>query len=306
MVREIVTALNIRAEGHYIDATFGRGGHTEAILQRLGPGGRVVALDRDPQAVAAGRARFGGEPRVTVVHSNFIELEDAVAVVLGPAARVDGIVFDLGVSSPQLDDPGRGFSFTADGPLDMRMDTTTGPDAAAWIADVEEEELARVIREFGEDRYARRIAGAIVAARAQAPINTTGELSRIVAAAVPTREPGKHPATRTFLALRLFMNRELEAVQMALPRAVRLLKQGGRLVVISFHSLEDRIVKRFMRAMSHGDTYPAKLPIPAQLLHPLLRQIGKAIRPGAEEVARNPRARSAVLRVAERTEFDHA
>ena len=301
MLAEALEALRVRTGGRYVDATFGRGGHAAAILERLGPGGRLLAMDRDPQAVAAGRARFGADPRFTIRHHDFARLEECVAA-LGWAGQVEGILLDLGVSSPQLDDPARGFSFRHEGPLDMRMDPTTGESAADWLARASETEIARVLRDYGEERHARRIARAIVAARREAPVDTTARLADIVAAACPGRERGKDPATRSFQALRIHVNRELDALAAVLAQAVRVLAPGGRLVVISFHSLEDRMVKRFMRRAAQGEALPRKLPVrQAQDRRGVtLRLVGKARLPGAAEVAANPRARSAVLRVAER------
>ncbi len=296
---EVLAGLAVRADGRYCDATFGRGGHTAAILGALGPSGRVIAIDRDPDAIRAGRARFAGEPRLTLMRGSFGQLEERVRAA-GLAGELDGVLMDLGVSSPQLDEAERGFSFMQDGPLDMRMDNESGQSAAQWLARASERDVASVLRELGEERYAGRIARAIVAARASAPLERTGQLAALVAAAVPTREPGKHPATRTFQAIRIHVNGELDALGAALPQAVRLLAPGGRLCVISFHSLEDRIVKRFIRREEQGDPVYAGLPQIPPHARPRLRRVGKAIEPGAAEVERNPRSRSAVLRVAER------
>ncbi len=299
LLDEVLAGLAVQAEGRYCDATFGRGGHSAAILARLGPAGRVCAIDRDPEAIAAGRARFADEPRLALVRGPFGRLEELVRAV-GWEGGLQGVLLDLGVSSPQLDEATRGFSFMQDGPLDMRMDNESGSSAAQWLARAGEREIADVLFTLGEERFARRIARAIVAARATAPIQTTRRLAELVAAAVPTREPGKHPATRTFQAIRIHVNRELEEAQAALPQAVGLLAPGGRLCVISFHSLEDRLVKRFMRREAQGDPVYAGLPdVPAHA-RPRLRLVGGAVMPGAAEVASNPRARSAVLRVAER------
>lgn len=299
-----LTALNVRADGLYVDATFGRGGHSAAILERLGSRGRVIALDRDPEAVTAGRQRFRAESRLTLLHGEFGALQYAVRQVLGAErewrSTCNGVLFDLGVSSPQLDDAARGFSFMQDGPLDMRMDNERGMTAADWLAIVSERELAETIRKFGEERFARRIARAIVQARAKQPIARTAQLAALVAEAVPTREPGKHPATRTFQAIRMRINRELEQLDSALKQSIELLAPQGRLCVISFHSLEDRLVKQFMQRHSSEDPMYAGLPhLPAHA-RPTLKRIGRAIRPSAAEVAANPRARSAILRVAER------
>ena len=294
---EVLAGLSVRPDGCYCDATFGRGGHTAAILAALGPAGRVVAIDRDPDAIGAGRRRFEGESRLTLVRGSFGPLEERVRAA-GVEGELDGVLLDLGVSSPQLDEARRGFSFMQDGPLDMRMDNEAGQSAAQWLAKAGEREIADVLHGLGEERYARRIARAIVAARAAEPIERTAQLAAIVAAAVPTREPGKHPATRSFQAIRIHVNRELEQLEQALPQAVRLLAPGGRLCVISFHSLEDRIVKRFIRREEQGDPVYAGLPdVPAHA-RPRLRRVGGKVVAGEAEVAANPRARSAVLRVA--------
>jgi 16S rRNA (cytosine1402-N4)-methyltransferase len=296
---EVLAGLAIRPGGRYCDGTFGRGGHTAAILGALGPSGRVVAIDRDPDAIRAGQRRFEGESRLTLVRGSFGPLEERVRAA-GVEGELDGVLLDLGVSSPQLDEASRGFSFMQDGPLDMRMDNEAGQGAAQWLAKAGEREIAAVLFELGEERFARRIARAIVAARAVEPILRTGQLAGIVAAAVPTREPGKHPATRTFQAIRIHVNRELEQLEQALPQAVRLLAPGGRLCVISFHSLEDRIVKRFIQREERGDPVYAGLPdVPAHARPRLKRVDGKVVA-GEAEVAANPRARSAVLRIAER------
>lgn len=298
LLDEALEALDVQADGFYVDATFGRGGHSRALLARLGEQGRLLAIDCDPQAVAAARETLGGDPRATVVHAAFSRLGE----ILRAAGRLpDGILLDLGVSSPQLDDPARGFSFMRDGPLDMRMNPHEGESAAAWLARADERDIADVIFRFGEDRHARRIARAIVAARAEAPVETTADLAAIVAAAVPgRREPGRHPATRSFQALRIHVNRELEELERVLPQAVEALAPGGRLAVISFHSLEDRLVKRFMRRHSQDDPAWAGMPEVPPQARAVLRRVGRARFPGEAEVARNPRARSAVLRVAEK------
>jgi 16S rRNA (cytosine1402-N4)-methyltransferase len=259
----------------------------------------LLAIDRDPQAVVAAKALLGADPRASVVHAPFSRLADAISDAGRPA---DGILLDLGVSSPQLDDAGRGFSFLRDGPLDMRMDPGSAESAAAWLARASEREIATVISRLGEERFARRIAHAIVVARTEAPIATTGRLASVISQAVPTREPGKHPATRTFQALRIHVNRELEELEQVLPQAVDSLAPGGRLVVISFHSLEDRMVKRFMRRASQDDPAWAGLPVVPAHARARLRLAGRAVFPNEDEVRRNPRARSAVLRAAERIE----
>ena len=292
LAREAIEALAIRADGIYVDGTFGRGGHSRLILERLGPHGRLIALDRDPQAAEAARAM--GDPRFTFFKARFSELSMV-------PAQVHGMLFDLGVSSPQLDDPARGFSFRHDGPLDMRMDPEAGMSAAEWLAHAEQQELGRVIRDYGEERFAKQIAAAIVAARRGAPIIRTRQLADLVGQAVRTREPGQDPATRTFQALRIHLNRELEEVSLMLPAATARLAPQGRLAVISFHSLEDRIVKRNMQSAARPEV-PRKLPLKAsEMPQPVLRIVGRAQRASTEETRRNPRARSATLRVAERT-----
>ena len=299
LLSEAVDALAIRADGIYVDGTFGRGGHSRAVLAQLGPQGRLIAFDRDPAAIAAGEAV--GDARLTLVHSAFSALDDEL-VRLGVQA-VDGVLLDLGVSSPQLDDAARGMSFRFDAPLDMRMDTSRGQTVAEWLAEASVGQITEVIREYGEERFAHAIAKAIATARAGGAVATTGQLAALVEKAVRTREPGQHPATRTFQALRIFINQELEELSRVLPACVSRLRPGGRLAVISFHSLEDRIVKRFMRDESRPPVLPRRLPVrAADLPAPRLRLVGKAARPGEAEVAANPRARSAVLRVAERTE----
>jgi len=297
---EVLEALAVRADGRYLDATLGRGGHAAAILERLGEQGELLAVDRDPEAVRAGQRRFVGDRRVSIVRGNFAELESIVRQA-GFTTGFDGILVDLGVSSPQLDDPARGFSFLRDGPLDMRMDPDSGESAAAWLARAGENEIARVLRDYGEERHARRIARAILRARAEAPIETTGRLAAVIAGAIPGRpEPGKHPATRSFQAIRIHVNQELAALDAVLAQSLGLLAPGGRLCVISFHSLEDRRVKRFIRRNAQVAEPWRGLPdIPAHA-RPRLRAVGKAIRPGEVEVAANPRARSSVLRVAEK------
>ncbi len=297
LAQEAVAALAIQPGGVYVDATFGRGGHSRLILERLGPGGRLIALDRDPDAIRAGAAIT--DARLTLVRRAFSKL-GAVLDELG-IARVNGILLDIGVSSPQLDDATRGFSFRFDAPLDMRMDPESGVSAADWLATAAEEEISEVIRNYGEERFARSIARAIVAARQKEAIRTTGQLADLIAATVKKREPGQHPATRSFQALRIHLNRELEELSDVLPQCVDRLLPGGRLAVISFHSLEDRIVKRFMRDEALGEQPPARLPIPAAMLKPgRLKLVGRAQHASDAELAGNPRARSAVLRVAER------
>jgi 16S rRNA (cytosine1402-N4)-methyltransferase len=297
LAQEAVAALAIQPDGVYVDGTFGRGGHSRLILDRLAAGGRLIALDRDPDAIRAGSAL--ADPRLTLVRRAFSNL-GAVLDELG-VVQVNGILLDIGVSSPQLDDAARGFSFRVDAPLDMRMDPESGQSAADWLATATEGEIGEVIRNYGEERFARSIARAIVAARQDAPLRTTGQLANLIAATVKKREPGQHPATRSFQALRIHLNRELEELSTVLPQCVDRLLPNGRLAVISFHSLEDRIVKRFMRDEALGEQPPARLPIPAAQIKPgRLKLIGRAQHADAAEVAANPRSRSAVLRVAER------
>jgi len=301
LLEEAVAALAVRADGVYVDATFGRGGHSRAILARLGPSGRLIALDRDPQAVAA--AGEITDPRFTIVHAPFSELAQVLDLHLprAQAGQAHGVLADLGVSSPQLEDPARGFSFRADGPLDMRMDPTRGVSAADWLASATEQQIREAIGGYGEERFAKQVAKAIVDARAREPLVRTEQLAAVVAAAVRTREAGQNPATRTFQALRILVNRELEEIAMMLPQATARLAPGARLVVIAFHSLEDRLVKRFLRACA-ADGLPADLPIRARdLPQPPLRILGRAQRASAAEIAANPRARSATLRAAVRS-----
>ena len=299
LAAEALDGLALEAGGYYVDATFGRGGHTALILQALGREGRLLALDRDPHAIAAGRRRFADEMRLALVHASFADLATLVpAHAHQQACR--GVLFDLGVSSPQLDDAQRGFSFRADGPLDMRMDPTRGEPVSAWLARASVDEIRQVIATFGEERFARRVAQAIVAARRASALSRTGELATLVAGAVRSREPGKHPATRTFQALRMFINDELGQLERGLAAALEVLSPGGRLAVISFHSLEDRAVKRFMQRESQTDPALRRLPELPAAARPRLKLIGRKTRPGAAELARNPRARSALLRVAER------
>ncbi|MBS1211127.1 MAG: S-adenosyl-methyltransferase MraW [Proteobacteria bacterium] len=298
LLKEAVDALAIKPDGVYVDATFGRGGHSGRILAALGPQGRLIAFDRDPQAIEAGRAL--NDARLTLVHEPFSAFASALDA-LGVAA-VDGVLMDLGVSSPQLDDPSRGMSFRFDAPLDMRMDPTRGESAAEWLAHASVAEMSNVLRDYGDERFAYAIAKAIDAARQGGDVATTGQLAEIVAATVRTREPGQHPATRTFQAIRIRVNRELEELSLTLPLAVARLKTEGRLVVIAFHSLEDRIVKRFMRDHAKAPALPRGLPVrEADRPQPLLHLFGDAIRPSPEEVAANPRSRSAIMRVAVRS-----
>ena len=299
LLEEALQALQVKEDGVYVDATYGRGGHAQEILKRLGTRGRLLVFDRDPQACEDARRKFGADARMKITQGPFSLLERTIEN-LGLAGKINGILFDLGVSSPQLDDARRGFSFRADGSLDMRMDPQTGESAADWIRRAEENEIARVIREYGEERFAKRIARAVVSEREIEPIATTRRLAEIVARAVPSREKNKDPATRTFQAIRIHVNRELEELREVLPRTIRLLATGCRLAVISFHSLEDRIVKHFLRAEMKGDDLPPDFPVRHDQFHPRLKTVGKVIRAGDAEARHNPRARSAVLRVAER------
>lgn len=296
-----MNALNVIEDGIYVDATFGRGGHSGRILDRLGPGGRLVAIDLDPEALAVGREHFGDDRRVTFVQSSFGDLERIVAD-LGLTGRIDGLLMDLGVSSPQIDDAARGFSFREDGPLDMRMNPGAGRSAAEWLAGVEEAELVDVLFRFGEERHSRRIARAIVAARGESPIERTAQLAEIIRAAVPRGAAARDridPATRSFQAIRIAVNGELEALENALDAAVDILAQGGRLAVISFHSLEDRIVKQFIRRHARPPAASRRMPA-APEFEPTLSEVGKLVRPDDEEQRCNPRARSSRMRVAER------
>ena len=297
LLEEAVDALKIKSDGVYVDGTFGRGGHSRLILQKLGATGRLIAFDKDPMAIAAGAAIT--DARFQLVHCGFEQLNDVLDEL--NIAQVDGVLLDLGVSSPQLDDAQRGFSFRFDAPLDMRMDTSRGQTAAQWLATAEESLITEVIRDYGEERFARQIAKALVAARQERAIDTTKQLTEIIAQVVRTREPGKNPATRTFQAIRIYLNRELEELESILPQSVARLKSGGRLVVISFHSLEDRIVKHFMRDKAQGDKLPKNIPIRAVDI-PLgeVSLVGKAVTASVVELNQNPRARSAVMRVVER------
>lgn len=298
LLDEVLEGLAIRPDGRYIDATFGRGGHSAALLERLSPNGVLLAIDRDPGAVAAALERFGNDARFTILHGSFAELQELAQRAGGDGW--DGVMFDLGVSSPQLDEAARGFSFMQDGPLDMRMNTTVGSTAAQWLARVSERDLERVLRDFGEERFAKRIAHAIVEARRTKPLDRTLVLAEVVSAAVPRREPGKHPATRTFQAIRIQINDEFAQIDTALRATLDLLNPQGRLCVISFHSLEDGIVKRFIQKHSQDDPVYAGLPQIPPHARARLKRVGGSIHPSEAEVARNPRARSAVLRIAER------
>lgn len=299
LLQEVLEGLALKPEGQYLDGTFGRGGHAAEILKRLGPEGRLLAMDQDPRAVEAARQKFGDDARFEIVHGNFEGMIDIVNQ-RGLYQKLDGILLDLGVSSPQLDDAGRGFSFLKPGPLDMRMNPTTGESAAEWLAHVDEEALIKVLREYGEERFAKRIAHSIVMKRSEAAIEDTLQLADLISAAVPKKEKHKHPATRSFQAIRIHINRELEVLDNALHAAVEVLAPGGRLAVISFHSLEDRIVKRFMRDISRGPKLPKNLPIMDSEIKVDFKIIGKAVKPGEDEIRRNIRARSSVLRVLEK------
>ncbi len=299
LLEEAVDVLMTDQNGFYIDGTYGRGGHSQAILNRLGAAGKLLVIDKDPQAVAHAQSHLAADDRVIIRQGSFASVGSQVAE-LGWAGKVQGVLLDLGVSSPQLDDAERGFSFSQNGPLDMRMDYSTGISAAQWVETAPEQELADVIYRFGEERFSRRIARAIVRERHADPIVTTGRLAEVVAKANPSWERRKHPATRTFQAIRIFLNGELDDLSKLLAVVTDLLAVGGRLVTISFHSLEDRIVKRFIRSQEQGDTLPRHLPVRDDQLHRRMRRIGKVVRASAAEVSINPRARSAVMRAAEK------
>lgn len=299
LLDEVLQGLRVRPGGCYVDCTFGRGGHSRAILQALAASGQLWAFDKDPDAVAALDDQLRRDGRFKLLHGSYTMLKEVVERN-DMVNRIDGVLFDLGVSSPQLDSAGRGFSFKNDGPLDMRMDNSHGMTAADWLDTARETDIANVLRNYGEERFARRIAKAVVQTRTVNKILTTHQLANLILATVPTRERDKHPATRSFQAIRIFINRELDELSAALMQARDVLATGGRLVVISFHSLEDRIVKRFMRAEARGDNFPPDLPVAEALLKPKLKIVGKAITPSLSETEQNPRARSAVLRIAEK------
>jgi len=301
MYAEVLQQLAIKQDGIYLDCTFGRGGHSQGILNLLGPCGQLLAVDRDSDAVNSDYAQVMlTDQRFKLKHSCFSELESIVKNA-SLAGKIDGILLDLGVSSPQLDNPERGFSFLRDGPLDMRMDGNAGVSAEQWLASVDEKDLVKVLFDYGEERFARRIARAIVEKRAQSPIKTTRQLTELIENAVPVREKHKHPATRTFQAIRIEINRELDELKAVLQQSARVLSPGGRLVVISFHSLEDRIVKRFIRDESGAKYNPGRLPIKeVDIAKGILKAMGKALKAGKHEISQNPRARSAIMRVAER------
>jgi len=299
LLAEVLEALRIRPDGVYVDATFGRGGHSRAILEKLGPAGQLIGLDKDPQAISAAQELVKQDGRFSIERGSFTMLETVIQS-RGLEAKVDGLLLDLGVSSPQLDDPSRGFSFLNDGPLDMRMDNENGLSAAQWLASAKEREISQVLFDYGEERHGKRIARAICMAREEEPITTTLQLAAIISDANPSHEKNKHPATRSFQAIRIFLNQELEEVESVLEQSLKVLAKGGRLAVISFHSLEDRIAKRFIRKQAKGDDLPRHLPVTADALNPRFKSIGKAIRASDEELSKNPRSRSAVLRVAEK------
>lgn len=296
LLHEAVTALNVIEDGCYVDGTFGRGGHSRQILKKLGSKGCLIAIDKDVRAVELGERLAVEDSRFSIRQGSFVQ----AAELIGHEGAVDGLLLDLGVSSPQLDDASRGFSFMKAGPLDMRMDDTSGQTAADWVNEAKEGEIARVLKEYGEERFARRIAKSIVEVRSKSEITDTLQLAEIISAAIPRHEKHKHPATRSFQAIRIHINRELEELEKMLELAVGLLKRGGRLVVISFHSLEDRLVKRFMKAQSQGERLPAGLPVQFEQTNAALKLIGKAVFPTEQEIELNPRARSAVMRVAEK------
>ena len=300
LLREAVDALAVKADGVYIDGTFGRGGHALEVLALLGNDGRLIAFDQDPEAVRIAEDRFADDKRFEIVHSNYSHMAQHIKD-LGLMGKVDGILLDLGVSSPQFDDASRGFSFSQPGPLDMRMNPQQGQSAAEWLAEASDREIAQVLKRYGEERFAKRIAAAIVTARQQQTINNTAQLANIIASAVPKKQQKKiHPATQSFQAIRIFINRELDVLEETLAGVNDLLTIGGRLVVISFHSLEDRIVKRYMKSMSRESAALVDIPIRAADVKTPMRLVGKAVKASLDELSVNPRARSAVMRVAER------
>jgi len=299
LLDEVLQGLKLQTEGIYIDCTFGRGGHSQAILQHIGQAGQLFAIDKDPDAISSAHEGLCDDCRLTLVQGSYTML-DSLVREYGIQGRVNGILFDLGVSSPQFDNCSRGFSFQHDGPLDMRMNNLTGLTAAEWLASAGGDEIRKVLQEYGEERYARRIANAIVNERLNKPVESTHQLAEIITSAVPTRERDKHPATRTFQAIRIFINDELNELRNVLSQTIDILTCGGRLVVISFHSLEDRLVKRFMRRESHGDYFPHDVPVTQDALRPKLKIVGRVIHPTTQEMTSNPRSRSAVLRIAEK------
>ena len=299
LLNEAVDALGIVESGVYVDGTFGRGGHSQKIIQKLGVDGKLIVVDKDPQAIATAKQMFGDDERCHVFHGSFAELDEYLETI-GMAGKINGVLLDLGVSSPQLDDAERGFSFTNDGPLDMRMDSSKGETAAQWLATADARDIAVVLKEYGEERFAKRIAKFIVERREEEPITTTGQLVSVISDAIPRKEKHKHPATRSFQAIRIFINRELDDLGDCLGKTFDVLAMGGRLVVISFHSLEDRMVKRFMRDNSKVGKLPPGVPIIPDELQPKMKLVTKAVKASEQEVEQNPRARSAVMRVAER------
>ncbi len=299
LLEEAVEALVVDPDGFYIDGTFGRGGHSRAILNRLSAQGRLLAIDKDPQAVQVAERSLGRDPRFVIARGSYTQATE-LAASMEWLGKVSGVLLDLGVSSPQLDQADRGFSFRMDGELDMRMDPDEGDSAAQWLATAELDDIARIIKQYGEERFAYRIAKAIVEQRTEQALETTTQLADLVAEAVPTREKGKHPATRTFQAIRIHVNKELDDLQSILAQVLAILGVQGRLVVISFHSLEDRLVKRFIRQCERGDPLPSYIPVRHEQLNQRMRRIGKAVKPGAEEIAHNSRARSAIMRIGEK------
>ncbi len=299
LLAEAVDALQIKPDGIYLDGTFGRGGHAAEILSRLSEDGKLLAMDQDPQAIVAAQHKFAEDPRFEIIQKNFEDIEGFV-VARNLSQQIDGILLDIGVSSPQLDDADRGFSFLKSGPLDMRMNPQDGQSAAQWLAEVKEYDLVTVLMHFGEEKFARRIAHAIVETRQSTTIDNTLQLANIIEAAVPVRDKKKHPATKSFQAIRIYINRELEVLENALQGALNVLSVGGRLAVISFHSLEDRMVKRYFRDMSREIQLPKEIPMMTKDLEQPFKLASKAVKPGKEELKENPRARSSVLRVLER------
>ena len=300
LLQAAVSALNVQSAGIYIDGTYGRGGHSALILEYLGVNGRLIVIDKDPVAIEHARQRHAGDPRVHVWHGSFRDFPEAL-VDAGITGNIQGILLDLGVSSPQLDDAGRGFSFMREGQLDMRMDTSRGESAAQWLNRADEPDIADVLWRYGEERFSRQIAKEIVRTRVQSPLETTTQLAELIASVIRKREPGKNPATRSFQAIRIKVNQELDDVEACLQQTLESLAPGGRLVVISFHSLEDRIVKHFFRDVSSPPRLPKGLPVMPECIQPPMRTIGKAIRASASEVQDNVRARSAIMRIGERT-----
>ena len=299
LLKEVLAGLTIEPDGIYVDGTFGRGGHAGAILAMLGPEGKLLAMDKDPEAVQSATLQFGKDPRFEIEQGSFTMLGRMVAKQQ-LQGQVNGLLLDLGVSSPELHDASRGFSFSADGPLDMRMDSTQGISAAQWLQEADQQQISKVLKTYGEERFSWRIAGAIVATRDTQALQTTGQLAELIEAAVPVREKHKHPATRSFQAIRIFINHELDDVTTVLEQVPDMLAVHGRMAVISFHSLEDRIVKRFIRDEYRGEQPPQEFPLAGMDYQPRMKPVGKAVRASEDEVAANPRARSAVLRIAER------